>query len=64
MNHLRGHPRGRVANDLRAAYETGDSIRGLADKTGHSYSTTRRLLLEAGTTLRPRGNPHRKETTP
>lgn len=59
---LHGAARTRVAADLRASYEQGHTIRSLAKLTSRSYAHTRDLLLEAGTTLRPRGNP-RKRTT-
>lgn len=42
---------------LRAAYESGDSIRSLAEGTGMSIRRVRELLSEAGTPLRGRGRP-------
>jgi hypothetical protein len=62
VTYLHGHARARLANDLRGAYERGHTIQALANLTGRSYGYTRRLLLEAGTTLRPKG--HQKEVTP
>ena len=53
---LNGHGRRQLAAQLRWSYERGASIRELADETGRSYGSVRRLLTEAGTTLRPRGN--------
>ncbi|MFG2526108.1 helix-turn-helix domain-containing protein [Streptomyces sp. NPDC048527] len=44
-----------LTTELRAQYESGTTIRALADSTRIAYSTIRRLLIEAGATLRPRG---------
>lgn len=52
---LHGPARDQTAADLRTRYEAGDSIRGLAASTGRSYSYIRDLLVQAGTTMRPRG---------
>lgn len=38
-----------------AAYEAGQHIRQIADATGVSYGTVRRVLVAAGVRLRPRG---------
>lgn len=46
-----------LATQLRVAYERGASIRALAGAIGWSYSTTRTLLIEAGTAIRPRSVP-------
>ena len=46
---------GRLATDLRRRYETGDSIRALAESTGRSYGFIHRILSESGTPLRGRG---------
>lgn len=50
-----GDERGRLASDLRKRYETGDSIRALAESTGRSYGFIHRILSESGTPLRGRG---------
>lgn len=55
MTYLRGAARTDYGTTLRARYEHGDTIRDLQDHTGRSYGYLHRLLLEAGTTLRPRG---------
>lgn len=52
---LRGADRAPVAAELRAQYEAGATIRGLATANGRSYSYIRDLLLHADTMLRPRG---------
>jgi hypothetical protein len=44
-----------TAAELKDRYEAGLSIRHLADETGRSHGTTRRILAGAGTTFRPRG---------
>ncbi|MGW2692398.1 helix-turn-helix domain-containing protein [Streptomyces sp. NPDC001296] len=53
---LTGDDRTAVAEDLAGLYRGGSSIRGLAERSGRSYGHVRRLLLEAGVTLRPRGS--------
>lgn len=50
-----GDERSRLATDLRKRYETGDSIRALAESTGRSYGFIHRILSESGTPLRGRG---------
>jgi hypothetical protein len=50
-----GDERNRLATDLRRRYETGDSIRALAESTGRSYGFIHRILSESGTPLRGRG---------
>jgi hypothetical protein len=60
---FRGGPsltRAELAASLRQQYETGISIRGLATTCGRSYGFVRKLLVEAGATLRPRGGAWRK----
>jgi transposase len=48
--------RAALARLLRRRYEAGDSIRTIAEIIDTSYTTTRFLLIEAGTTLRPGSN--------
>ncbi len=55
--------RDELAAHLRARYETGVSIRGLAAEYGGSYGLIHKLLVEAGATLRPRGGAWRKKRT-
>ena len=50
-----GDERNRLATDLRRRYETGDSIRALAESTGRSYGFIHLILIESGTPLRGRG---------
>lgn len=52
---ITGEARDELAADLRKAYESGASIRTLAEGTGRSYGFIHRLLTEAGTILRGRG---------
>ncbi len=48
-----------IGLELRARYESGMSVRELADETGYSIQRIRTLLNTTGTTMRPRGrNPH------
>ncbi|WP_030672249.1 helix-turn-helix domain-containing protein [Streptomyces sp. NRRL B-1347] len=56
---LSGDRRREKARDLRVTYEAGASIRSLAARSGLAYGTVRKLLLEAGTTLRGRGGNQR-----
>ncbi|MFE5550207.1 helix-turn-helix domain-containing protein [Streptomyces sp. NPDC056534] len=60
---LRGSERTQVASALRAKYEAGASIRALAGATHRSYGAVHKLLLEAGATLRPRGNQRKPAET-
>jgi hypothetical protein len=41
--------------ELVAAYDAGVNLAGLAELAGGSYGTVRRVLLDAGVQLRPRG---------
>jgi hypothetical protein len=50
-----GGERDRLAADLRKQYDSGASIRTLADSTGRSYGFVHRILTESGATLRGRG---------
>lgn len=50
--------RARLANDLRAAYLTGASIRELGAQHHLAFGTVRTLLLETGVVLRARGGPN------
>lgn len=50
-----GGERDRLAADLRKRYDSGASIRMLADSTGRSYGFVHRILTESGASLRGRG---------
>jgi transposase-like protein len=50
-----GTERDKLAQDLRRKYDTGQSIRALAESTGRSYGFVHRILSESGTRLRGRG---------
>lgn len=52
---ITGSERDRLAADLRKKYESGQSIRLLAESSGRSYGFVHRILSESGTTLRGRG---------
>lgn len=52
---ITGDKRDKMAGDLRRKYESGESIRKLADETGRSYGFVHRILGEAGAPLRGRG---------
>lgn len=51
-----------MAAELKAKYETGASIRALAEETGRSYSSVHRLLADVGVTFRSRGGATRQKT--
>ncbi|GAB2929111.1 helix-turn-helix domain-containing protein [Streptomyces mayteni] len=50
-----GPAREKLAADLKLKYESGASIRALAEETGRSYGFVHRMLSEADVTLRGRG---------
>lgn len=50
-----GAEREKLAAELKARYDSGESIRSLAAATGRSYGFVHRMLSESGTTLRGRG---------
>ncbi|WP_370270845.1 helix-turn-helix domain-containing protein [Streptomyces sp. V4I8] len=55
-----GPDRDKLAADLKAKYEGGQSIRALAEETGRSYGGVHRLLQDAGVTFRSRGGAPRR----
>ncbi|CAM5648455.1 hypothetical protein SCYAM73S_00893 [Streptomyces cyaneofuscatus] len=50
-----GAARDKLAADLKKKYDSGASIRALAEETGRSYGFVHRMLSESGVTLRGRG---------
>ena len=52
---ITGAERDKLSSDLRKKYESGQSIRLLAETSGRSYGFVHRILSEYGTTLRGRG---------
>lgn len=56
-----GSERDKLANDLKKKYNSGASIRELADATGRSYGFVHRVLTESGATLRGRGGATRSK---
>ena len=56
-----GSERDKLAADLKHKYESGASIRVLAEATGRSYGFVHRILSESGATLRGRGGATRKK---
>ena len=50
-----GAAREKLAADLKKKYDSGASIRALAEETGRSYGFVHRMLSESGVTLRGRG---------
>ena len=55
-----GADRSKLATDLTARYNAGESIRSLATSTGRSYGFIHRILTETGVVLRGRGGATRK----
>ena len=47
-----------LTRHLVRRYEQGASLTELSEDVGRSFGYVRRLLLDAGTTLRPRGGYH------
>lgn len=56
-----GGERTKLANDLKKKYNSGASIRELAEATGRSYGFVHRVLTESGVTLRGRGGATRSK---
>lgn len=52
---VRGDERRELTEHVTAAYEKGQSIRGIASTIGRSYGFVHRLLAEAGVDFRTRG---------
>ena len=50
-----GVAREKLAAELKKKYDSGASIRALAEETGRSYGFVHRMLSESGVTLRGRG---------
>jgi hypothetical protein len=50
-----GPDRDKLAAELKKKYDSGQSIRALAESTGRSYGFVHRILTESGATLRGRG---------
>ncbi|WP_089335744.1 helix-turn-helix domain-containing protein [Blastococcus mobilis] len=57
---LSGETRQQTAEQLRAAYEAGRSIRQLSAEHGYSITRVRGLLTDAGVTFRGRGGANRR----
>jgi hypothetical protein len=58
---ITGTARDKLAADLRKKYDSGQSIRALAESSGRSYGFVHRILTESGTTLRGRGGATRRK---
>lgn len=56
-----GGERDSLSNQLKRKYESGASIRALAEESGRSYGFVHRILSEAGATLRGRGGATRRK---
>ena len=52
---ITGGERDKLAGDLKKKYDSGQSIRALAESTGRSYGFVHRILSESGVALRGRG---------
>lgn len=55
-----GEDREKLGATLRKRYEDGATIRILHEETGRSFGAIQRILVEAGTTMRPRGGARTK----
>ncbi|RFC78247.1 helix-turn-helix domain-containing protein [Streptomyces sp. AcE210] len=58
---ITGAARDNLAAELKTAYESGASIRSIADSTKRSYGFVHHILTEAGVTLRGRGEATRNK---
>lgn len=58
-----GADRDKLAADLKSRYESGQSIRVLAESSKRSYGFVHRILTESGVTLRGRGGATRKKSS-
>ena len=56
-----GGDRDKLAADLKRKYESGQSIRLLAEASGRSYGFVHRILSEAGASLGGRGGATRRK---
>lgn len=45
----------KLVQDLAKRYQSGESVRFIAESVGRSYGTVHRWLTEAGVQMRPRG---------
>ncbi len=52
---VQGEQRDELSTQLRSRYESGASIRLLAQDSGRSYGFVHRILTDSGVTLRSRG---------
>ena len=55
-----GDARAALVPQLRARYESGESIRAIAASLGRSYGFVHAVLLDGGVTLRGRGGAVRR----
>jgi hypothetical protein len=58
---ITGQARDKLAADLKKRYDSGQSIRALAESSGRSYGFVHRILTESGATLRGRGGATRRK---
>ena len=58
---ITGDEREKLAGELRQQYDSGKSIRELAEASGRSYGFVHRILNESGATLRGRGGATRRK---
>lgn len=60
---ITGGDRERLAAEFKRKYESGESIRLLAEGAGRSYGFVHRILSESGATLRGRGGATRRKAS-
>ena len=58
----RGSDRAVLSRYLVERYAAGESLMRLAEDTGRSFGHVRRLLIDAGVTMRPRGGSRTRTT--
>ncbi|MCW4353156.1 helix-turn-helix domain-containing protein [Hoyosella sp. YIM 151337] len=57
---ITGESRERIRSEIRQKYESGASIRSLAESMGRSYGFVHKILVEADVKLRGRGGANRR----
>ncbi|MEO7126394.1 MAG: helix-turn-helix domain-containing protein [Nakamurella sp.] len=60
---ITGTARVALASNVKKRYESGESIRALADETGRSYGFIHRLLVDADVPFRARGGATRRRSS-
>ncbi|WP_225443055.1 helix-turn-helix domain-containing protein [Lolliginicoccus lacisalsi] len=60
---ITGESRDVIRSEIRERYESGASIRSLAESLGRSYGFVHKMLVESDVPLRGRGGANRRKRT-